>query len=93
MAQTLSGALAWWARMRPEQPAVVLGGDRLGYGDYKAWSDRVAAMLEADGLQPGDRVAICSTNSLAYCALLMGIIRAGGIANPVNFRFTPREIC
>ncbi|HZG33554.1 MAG TPA: AMP-binding protein, partial [Sphingopyxis sp.] len=92
MAQTLSSALAWWARMRPEQPAVVLGGDRLSYADYKAWSDRIAAMLEADGLQPGDRVAICSTNSLAYCALIMGIIRAGGIVNPVNFRFTPREI-
>ena len=24
----------------------MLGGDRLSYGDYKAWSDRVAAMLE-----------------------------------------------
>ncbi len=92
MAQTLPSAMDWWARMRPEQPAVVLGGDRLSYGDYKAWSDRVAAMLEADGLQPGDRVAICSTNSLAYCALIMGIIRAGGIVNPVNFRFTAREI-
>lgn len=92
MAQTLSSAIAWWARMRPEQPAVVLGGDRLRYADYKDWSDRVAAMLERDGLRPGDRVAICSTNSLAYCALLMGIIRAGGIVNPINFRFTPREI-
>jgi fatty-acyl-CoA synthase len=92
MAQTLSGAIAWWARMRPDQPAVVLGGDRLSYADYRDWSGRVAAMLEADGLQPGDRVAICSTNSLAYCALIMGIIRAGGIVNPVNFRFTPREI-
>lgn len=92
MAQTLSSAIAWWARMRPDQPAVVLGGDRLSYADYKHWSDRVAAMLEADGLEPGDRVAICATNSLAYCALIMGIIRAGGIVNPVNFRFTPREI-
>ncbi|MCC2601969.1 class I adenylate-forming enzyme family protein [Sphingopyxis yananensis] len=92
MAQTLSSALAWWARMRPTQPAVILGGDRLTYGEYKAWSDRVAAMLEADGLQAGDRVAICSTNSLAYCALVMGVIRAGGIVNPVNFRFTAREI-
>lgn len=92
MAQTLSSALAWWARMRPEQPAVVLGGDHLSYGEYKAWSDRVAAMLEADGLEPGERVAVCSTNSLAYCALIMGVIRAGGIVSPVNFRFTPREI-
>lgn len=92
MAQTLSGAQAWWARMRPDQPAIILAGDRLSYAEYKSWSDRVAAKLIADGLQPGDRVAICSTNSLAYCALIMGTIRAGGIVNPVNFRFTPREI-
>ncbi|CAN5257387.1 long-chain-fatty-acid--CoA ligase FadD13 [soil metagenome] len=92
MAQTLPGAIAWWARMRPDQPAVVLGGERLTYAEYKAWSDRIAARLIEDGLEPGDRVAICSANSLAYCALIMGIIRAGGIVNPINFRYTPREI-
>jgi len=92
MAQTLPGALAWWARMRPDQPAVVLGGETLTYAEAKAWSDRVAALLIADGLQPGDRVAICAMNSLAYCALILGIIRAGGIVSPVNFRYTVREI-
>lgn len=92
MAQTLSGANAWWARMRPEQPAIVLAGDQLTYSEYKAWADRVAAMLIADGLEPGDRVAICALNSLAYCALIMGVIRAGGIVSPVNFRYTAREI-
>ena len=92
MAQTLSDALAWWARMRPEQPAIILHGESLPYGELKAWSDRVAAMLIAEGVRPGDRVAICSTNSLAYCALIMGIIRAGGIVSPVNFRYTAREI-
>ncbi len=92
MAQTLPSAIAWWARMRGDQPAVKLHDDVLTYAEYKAWSDRVAAMLIADGLEPGDRVAICSANSLAYVALIMGIIRAGGIVNPVNFRYTTREI-
>lgn len=92
MTQTLSSANAWWARMRPDQPAIILAGDALSYSEYHGWSERVAAMLIADGMEPGDRVAICSTNSLAYCALLMGIIRAGGIVNPVNFRYTAREI-
>lgn len=92
MPQTLPNAVAWWARMRGDQPAVVLDGDALTYRDYHDWSGRVAAMLIADGLQPGDRVAICATNSLAYVALIMGTIRAGGIVNPVNFRYTPREI-
>lgn len=92
MANTLPGAIAWWARMRPEQPAIIQNGVHLGYADYKAWSDRVAAMLEESGLQPGQRVAICATNSLAYCALMLGTIRAGGIVSPVNFRYTAREI-
>lgn len=92
MAQTLSDAIAWWARMRPDQPAIILDGEPLTYAAYKAWSDRVAARLIADGLQPGDRVGICDLNSLAYCALIMGVIRAGGIVSPVNSRFTTREI-
>lgn len=92
MPQTLPSAIAWWARMRGDQPAVILDGETLTYADYKDWSDRIATMLIADGLQPGERVAICSANSLAYVALIMGIIRAGGIVNPVNFRYTPREI-
>lgn len=92
MAQTLPSAIAWWARMRPDQPAVVLGDDALTYREYRQWSDRVAAMLIADGLAPGERVGICATNSLAYVALIMGIIRAGGIVTPINFRYTAREI-
>ncbi len=90
MTQTLSSANAWWARMRPDQPAIILAGDALSYSEYHGWSERVAAMLIADGMEPGDRVAICSTNSLACCAQLMGIIRAGGIVNPVDLRYTAR---
>lgn len=96
MAQTLTGANAWWARMRPDQLALVMPGDRLTYADYKGWSDRVAAMLIADGLGPGDRVGICAGSSLAYCALIMGVIRAGGIVSPINHRYTAseaRELC
>lgn len=92
MAQTLTSAIAWWARMRPDQPAIVLNGEKLTYAEYKDWSDRVAAHLIEQGVQPGDRVAVCDVNSLTYCALILGIIRAGGIVSPVNFRYTTREI-
>ena len=92
MAQTIPGILDWWARMRPDQPVVILSGDTLTYAAYQAWSCGIAAQLIADGLEPGDRVAICATNSLTYCALMVGVIRAGGIVSPVNFRYTAREI-
>ena len=92
MTQTISNALAWWARMRGDQAAVVLAGESLTYAEYKDWSDRVAAMLISNGVRPGDRIGVCSSNSLAYVALIMGTIRAGAIVSPVNFRYTSREI-
>lgn len=92
MPQTIPNALAWWARMRPDQQALVIGGDGLTFRALHEWSSRIAARLIADGLRPGDRIGICATNSLAYCALIMGTIRAGGICNPINFRYTTREI-
>lgn len=92
MAQTLCDALAWWARMQPEAPAVVLDGKALTYGRFKDWSDRIADHLLALGIQPGDRVGICALNSHTYCALIMGAIRIGAIVSPINFRFTVREI-
>lgn len=92
MSQTVSSAIAWWSRMRGDQPAVILAGDVLTYRGLWDWSGRVAAMLETAGVAPGDRVAVCSTNSLAYVALIFGTIRAGAIVAPVNFRYKPREI-
>lgn len=92
MAQTLTGAAAFWARMQPDQPAIIVEGDSVTYREYMRWADHIAAMLIADGLEPGDRVAVCAPNGLTYCALIMGIIRAGGIFAPINFRFTTREI-
>lgn len=92
MSQTVSNAIAWWARMRGDQAAVILGGDRLSYRELRDWSERVAVLLADAGVAAGDRVGVCSTNSLAYVALIFGAIRAGAIVSPINFRYKPREI-
>ncbi len=90
--QTINSAIAWWAKNRPVVTALSLGGDRLNYRDYAAWSDRVGEWLVGLGVSSGDRVNICATNSLEYCALTMGILRAGAIAAPLNVRYTAREL-
>ena len=58
--------------------------------DEKA--NRVANMLLARGVQKGDRVAILMFNCLEWLPIYFGILKAGAIAVPFNFRFDAHEI-
>jgi long-chain acyl-CoA synthetase len=73
---------------------VDLGGEEVPceytFAELDAMAMGVARALLGRGLRRGDRVAILSENRTEYLAAYYGIMRAGLIAVPVNYRF-PRE--
>ena len=52
---------------------------------------RVARALSDRGVRPGDRVALAMDPSAAYVAALLGVLRAGAVAVPLNTRLTVPE--
>ncbi len=65
-------------------------------GTYKQWcefTNRVAHVVKHDlGVKPGERVLVDLSNRMEIPFLCMGIMKAGGVAVPINFMLTQREI-
>ncbi|WP_144942225.1 long-chain-fatty-acid--CoA ligase [Kocuria salsicia] len=73
-------------------PAVILDDLHLSYGQLDDLSARGAALLTANGIRPGDRVALVLPNVPHMAVLYYAILRAGGIVVPLNPLLTPREL-
>ena len=73
-------------------PAYRFMGRVATFGDVDAQSRALAAWLQAQGVQRGDRVAIMLPNVLQYPVAVAAVLRAGGVVVNVNPLYTPREL-
>ena len=89
---TIPGAVASAAREFGDAPALVEpGGPRLSYRELHERVRMVARALIAEGVTPGDSVAIWSPNTHHWVLAGLGALYAGATLVPVNTRFTGPE--
>jgi HIP---CoA ligase len=74
-----------------DRPAVVDGGTTLTYSELAEGARTFAAALVASGIEPGDRVALWSFNSVEWIVAVLGVFEAGAVLVPVNTRFKAAE--
>lgn len=80
----LARNLAHTAEARPDSPALRLDDQVLDYRALDRRSARVASWLAAEGVAPGDRVAIMLPNIPDFAVVYYGVLRAGAVVVPMN---------
>ncbi|MDY0975128.1 long-chain-fatty-acid--CoA ligase [Massilia sp. CFBP9012] len=79
-------------RKYADRKAYACMGKSITFAELDAMSLRLAAWLQARGLQAGARVAIMLPNVLQYPVALAAVLRAGYVVVNVNPLYTPREL-
>ena len=67
-------------------------GGTITYEALLAFTARIAHALVAEGVRPGDRVAVQVEKSLSALVLYLATLRAGAVFLPLNTAYTPAEV-
>jgi long-chain acyl-CoA synthetase len=92
MSENLARILTETAAEHGDRTAFKLDDIELSYAMLDETSARVAALLRARGLEPGDRVGLMLPNVPYFPAIYYGILRAGGVVVPMNVLLKEREV-
>jgi natural product biosynthesis luciferase-like monooxygenase protein len=78
------------AAARPDAPAVTCRGESTTYGQLHAAVERLAGWLRGRGVQPGDRVGVCTQRGLGMVTAVLATLRCGAAYVPLDPGY-PRE--
>jgi len=75
------------------RPVFILGdGSEISYGALETGAAKLAALLKAKGVAPGDRVAVQTPKSPEAVMLYLATLQVGAVFLPLNTAYTAAEI-
>lgn len=80
------------AEARPDATAVVWKDTRMSYGELERRSSQLASLLVDAGCPPGERVGLLLPKSHLSVLGMLGAVKAGGIAVPIDIGDPPKRI-
>ena len=76
---------------RVERAAVLFEQREISYGELRVLTTQAAEVLNALGIEKGDRVAILLSDSPEFVALFLAAISLGAVAVPINPALRPQD--
>jgi o-succinylbenzoate---CoA ligase len=80
------------ARLFGNSPALQMAGKSLSFIECDKQAQEIASLLCRRGVRSGEIVAIVSPNTPELVMLLLGLLKAGMIAAPLNYRFPEHRL-
>ncbi|MGE3491548.1 MAG: amino acid adenylation domain-containing protein [Vicinamibacterales bacterium] len=82
--RSIPDEIAAQAARTPDAPAVIQGGSALSYAELIAEATRIAQVLRADGIGPGDLVGVCLERSPRMVVAMLAVLQTGAAYVPMD---------
>ncbi|WP_372346844.1 long-chain fatty acid--CoA ligase [Streptomyces sp. KL116D] len=92
MTRSVAAVLSDTAAQYPDDTALVHESGHVTYGWLWERAQRYASVLRANGVRPGDRVAMLLADTPQFPAVYFGVLAAGAVVIPLNVMATVPEI-
>ena len=89
---TITEAVKETAERHPDRTAIIYEDEKVTYSELIRRVGGAAALLRAEGLEDGDRVALLLSNRPEYAVYALATFALGGVCVPLNTRLAPDEV-
>ena len=76
----------------PDNAALKVGDRVVTYAELEADANRLAHYLQAQGVGPGDHVAIYAKNSIEHVVAVLAVVKTRAVNINVNYRYVEAEL-